>query len=311
MHTQEMNWEAASHHLDGVMAFLSVARLGRLTGASDALGVNHSTVSRRIAGLEKSLGRRLLVRTPGGWELTEEGRLMLGVAEKIEAALTELTGDTGRPQLTGVLRVSTPEAFGAWLAAPALAELQRAHPDISVELLSATQPARQNRSGVDLEVVVGRPAVHRARAAWLKDYSLNLYATRAYLEQRGMPAGLSELSGHRLNYYVESMLFVDELDRATEALPLMRRSIASTSIHAHLAATLAGSGIGLLPDFAAESDPRLVRILAHEYSWPLSFWAVGREEALRNPLVQAAYQALRSHLDDGPAPGDRTLRITP
>lgn len=285
------------------MAFLSVARLGRLSGASDALGVNHSTISRRIGGLEKSIGGRLLVRTPGGWEVTDEGRTMLGVAEKIEAALTELSEGAEGVRLSGVLRVSSPDAFATWLATPALADLQRTHPGVSVELVSATQRARQYRTGVDLEVVVGRPEVHRTQAAWLKDYSLDLYATRPYLEQWGIPQSLADLSGHRLNYYVESMLFIDDLDRATEKLPAMRRGIASTSIHSHLSATLAGAGIGLLPDFAVAREPRLVRVLRREYSWPLSYWAVGRAEALRNPLVQAAYRALREHMEPSSALG--------
>ncbi len=293
MHTVVMKWDGAAQHLDGIVAFLAVARLGRLTAAAESIGVNHSTISRRIAALETSLGGRLLVRTQGGWEVTEQGRQALGAAERIEEALAELAADSSSGRLTGMVRVSAPEAFASWLATPALAQLQNDHPDVSVELVSATQRARQYRTGLDLEVVVGRPHVHRAEASWLRDYSLNLYATRSYLQRSGTPRSLVDLGEHRLNYYVESMLAIDDLDRATERLPPMPRGIASTSVHSHLAATLTGSGIGLLPDFAVADEPRLMRVLPDEFSWRLSYWAVGRQEAVRNPLVQQAYVALR------------------
>ena len=64
--------------LEALMTFLAAARLGRYTAAAEVLGVNHSTVSRRIASLEDAMGGRVLVRTASGWEVTELGRRALG-----------------------------------------------------------------------------------------------------------------------------------------------------------------------------------------------------------------------------------------
>lgn len=66
--------------IEALMTFLSVARLGRYTAAGEVLGVNHSTVSRRIAALETAMGGRVLVRTAGGWEVTALGRRAVAVA---------------------------------------------------------------------------------------------------------------------------------------------------------------------------------------------------------------------------------------
>jgi DNA-binding transcriptional LysR family regulator len=293
-----MDQHAAHHrHLEALMTFLAVARLGRYTAAGEALGVNHSTVSRRIAALEKSMGGRVLARTPSGWEVTDLGRRALAAAEEVETALARLVegGAESDGALTGTVRIAATDAFAVHVAAPALAELQLTHRRLGVELISATQRARQTRSGVDLEIVVGKPHLHRATTAHVMDYALGLYATEEYLRREGVPGSLAELAGHRLNYYVETALNVDELDRATEQLPRMARGIASTNVLAHVTATLAGAGIGLLPDFVAAREPELRRILVDEYNYLLSYWAAGREEAVRNPAVQAVFGALRAH----------------
>lgn len=296
MRDQQAAAEPPHQHLEALMTFLHVARLGRYTAAADALGVNHSTVSRRIAGLERALSGRVLTRTPAGWEVTALGQRVLAAAERVEDALASLVGDGEQAgRISGVVRLGAPDAFAVHVATPALAELQQANPNLAVELISATQRARQTRSGLDLEVVVGRPQIHRAQAERVMDYALCLYATEDYLRRHGRPRSIAELADHRLNFYVEAVLTIDDLDRATEALPAMRRGIASTNVLSHVTATTAGAGVGLLPNFVAAQEPRLRRLLAQEYTHELSFWAVGRQEALRNPAVQAVYAALREH----------------
>jgi DNA-binding transcriptional LysR family regulator len=293
-HTAGMDERTADHRLIGLMTLLAVARLGRFTAAAESLGVNHSTVSRRLDALERVLGGRVLDRSAGGWEVTALGHQALSAAERIEEALTSLDdGSSGTAGLSGTVRLGCPDAFAVHIAAPALGRLQAAHPGLAVELISATQRARQHRTGLDLEIVVGRPEIHRATAAHVKDYALRLYATQEYLNRHGEPATIAELENHRLNYYVESVLTVDDLDRATESLPRMRRGVASTNVLAHVTTTLASTGIGLLPDFLASEDDRLIPVLEEAFAHPVAYWAVGREEALRNPAVQALYAALR------------------
>ena len=280
--------------LEALMTFLAAARLGRYTAAAEVLGVNHSTVSRRIASLEEAMGGRVLVRTAAGWEVTDLGRRALAVAERIEASVRELSGDGDAVQ--GMVRIAAPDAFTSVFLAPAMTQLQARHPALAVELISATQRVRQNRSGVDLEIVVGRPQVHRAFATAICAYSLRLYATPAYLERAGVPATVGDLSRHPLVYYIESSLQVDDLDLAAQALPASPASVRSTSVFAHVEATAAGAGVGLLPDFLGDPDPRLVRVLDGRFAHPLRYWAVTRDQGPRNPVVAEALDAIRAHI---------------
>lgn len=278
---------------DDLLVLLTVARLGRYSAAADVLGVNHTTVSRRVAALEKALGARALVQTSDGWELTDTGRSVLDVAEAVERALESLDG--GHPEirgLTGVVRLATPDAFGTQFAVPALVHLRRRHPGLATELMTATQRVKQHRSGVDIEVTVGEPKVHRAVAMHLRDYHLGLFATPAYLAQSGRPQTVADLADHTLIYYVEQSLQLDDLDLATAHLPSPAHTMRSTSVFVHLHTTVAGAGIGILPDFLAEGT-RLERVLPEAYAHPAEYWAVIRAESLRNPAVAATMDALR------------------
>lgn len=280
---------------DALLTFLAVARLGRYTAAAEVLGLNHSTVSRRIAALEDAMGGRTLVRGAAGWEVTDLGLRAMTAAENIEASLHTLGEQTGGDPVQGMVRVAAPEAFTSAFLVPAVARLHREHPGLGVELLAATQRVRQNRSGVDLEIVVGRPQVHRAYATPVCDYSLRLYATADYLQRQGRPESIAGLAQHPLIYYVESSLQVDELDRAVQQLPAPPPSIRSTSVFAHVEATAAGAGIGVLPDFLADDDERLVPVLREQYAHPLSYWAVVRDGP-RTTAVAATLDALHAHV---------------
>src|SRR6478672_6238576 len=196
---------------DDLLVLLAVSRSAKFTTAAQALGLNHTTVSRRIAALEKALGGRVLSRAAGGWELTELGAQAVVVAEQVETAVSAL-GPSGRAPdpITGVVRMTATDGFSAYIAAPAEARLRRDHPGLSVEIVTVTRRALQQRSGLDIEVVVGEPQVHRAEAFRLGEYVLGMYASRAYLDENGTPDSVESLSTHPLVYFVDSMLQVDD-----------------------------------------------------------------------------------------------------
>jgi DNA-binding transcriptional LysR family regulator len=284
---------------DDLLVLLAVGRSGRYKTAAEELGLNHTTISRRIATLEQSIGGRVLARVAGGWELTELGREALSAAEAVESAVRSLTVHTGgQPELEGVVRISATDGFSAYIAAPAAAEVQRSHPNVAVEIVAATRRATQQRSGLDIEVVVGEPKVHRAKAIRLGDYCLGLYGARDYLVDNGTPASIAELTHYPLVYFIDSMLQVDDLDVATSFAPAMRESVTSTNVFVHVEATRAAAGIGLLPCFMADRHDDLVRVLADEVAVQLTYWLVTRAESLRRPEVAAVVNAIRTRMSD-------------
>lgn len=282
---------------DDLLTLLAVARLGKYTAAAHSLGVNHTTVSRRIASLEKAVADRVLTQAPEGWELTARGRQLLPAAEAVETALASVAGPApeeggaGR-RLSGTVRIAAPEGFVRTFAMPALSRLQRNHPGLQVELQTATQRARRYRSGMDIEIVVGRPDTRHSTAHYLRSYSLGLFAAPSYLARHGEPETEEALADRRLIYYPKHSLEVDGLLNAAESLPETAGYFRSNSVNAQLQATQMGVGIGLLPVYAAQGDDSLVRVLP-EFDKVMEYWASVRPEALRSPVVEHVLAALR------------------
>lgn len=291
------NADMTAPSADDMLILLAVGRTGRYVTAAEQLGINHTTISRRIAALEQAIGARVLVRVGSSWELTDRGRAVLVAAEAVEAAVHSVGSTPGRPpRLAGVVRISATDGFSAYIAAPAAAQVQREHPDVAVEIVATTRRASLQRSSVDIEVVVGEPTVRRALAIRLGDYSLGLYGSRPYLADHGTPASVDELADHPLVYFIDSMLQVDDLDLAANFMPTMRESVSSTNVFVHVEATRAAAGLGLLPCFMADRWPDLVRVLPDTISPRLSYWLVSHAETLRRPEVSAVVEALREQV---------------
>jgi DNA-binding transcriptional LysR family regulator len=278
-----------------LMALLAVVRGRTFTAAATSLGINHTTVARRIRSLEQALGERLLVAAPGGWELTATGRDVLATAEAIATALDQLphgSSSASPRKLRGLVRVNSTEVFGIKVVAPALTSVRAQHPDISFELASVTRPTPAYGAAADLDIGVTRPSSPRLRVRKLVDYELGLFAAPSYLATHGMPSSVSELAQHSPVYYVESMLQVADLDLVDRLFPRRAGVLGATSVLAQLEMTRRGAGIGLLPVFLAVDAPELVRVLAGSTSAVLTFWLSARTENLRRPEVAAVTEAV-------------------
>ncbi|MFC4223674.1 LysR family transcriptional regulator [Lysinibacter cavernae] len=290
------SWSSPSPN--DLMILLAVARLGRFNAVADALETTHTTVSRRIQALDQQLGGRTLVRSPHGWELTDLGAEAVRAAEAIELSLGSLTRTITKDSdaITGLVRLSSPDGFAARCVSPALVALQRKHPRLNVEVMSGTKRINQNRSGVDLELVVEPTDVPNVHTLFLSNYYLRLYASREYLEGNGTPESTADLRHHAFVSYVESALQVAELGHRSTGLPDPRSSLQSTSIFAQVEAVRSGGGIGLLPSFLIADDDDFVPVLSSQFHRKLRIMAAARPESLRSPAVQATISAIKQQV---------------
>jgi DNA-binding transcriptional LysR family regulator len=284
---------------EDLLVLLEVARSGTFSAAGAALGIDHSTASRRINALEAVLGQPVLIRSVHGCQVTEFGSGLLERAEHIERALAGIGADQrpGRadPTYSGLVRVLAPEAFGACFVAPVLARMHRDFPAVTLELVTATRPMVQG-SGADIEVGVGEPVSRRIESFRLADYTLGLYASPEYLKARGEPKTVAALSKHALIYYIDALLRVSDLDLIDQLFPAGAVHIGSTSVHAQAAATRAGGGVGVLPNFLVGRDRSLVRLLAHEVRVELTLTAGLAPRVLRRPAAIEVMQRLQAEV---------------
>ncbi|MFF2110072.1 LysR family transcriptional regulator [Rhodococcus koreensis] len=281
---------------DDLRYFLEVARTGRLVAAGKGLGVNHTTVGRRITALERALGNRLFDRVPTGWVLTDAGHELVVHAESIESALLAAMegAASGGGRLSGTVRIATPDGFGAFVLAPNLETLYSQHPDLDIEIVTATRHDVLAAREFDVAVTLERPSPRAVDIGELADYRLGLYASANYLDTHPRISHVLDLHEHALIGYVDSLLDVPALRILDEVLPGHRTRIQTNNITGQWTATAAGLGVSALPLYIGDPDPRLVRILEEEVTVLRKYWLIVPRELQRLARVRAAIAALRS-----------------
>lgn len=280
---------------DDLRVFLAVARMRRVAPAARALGVDSTTIGRRLARLSDRLGAQLFETVGGERVLTARGQALFAHAEAIEsaaiAAMGEVAGDSRR--LSGQVRLSVAEGFATWVLAPALPEFHRAHPDIQLDIITASGFLNPSKREADIAVMLARPRTGRLVAAKLRDYRLRLYAARAYLEAQGTPMRVDDLSSHTLISYVPEFIYAPELDYLGEIGAGLEPGLRSTSINIQHRLIAGGAGIGVLPAFIGERDPLLASVLAGACEIGRSFWLVTHADTRGIARIEAVAALLR------------------
>lgn len=270
-----MNW-------DDTRIFLSVARNGQILAAAQRLGLNHATVARRVSALEEALEAKLLERSTTGCTLTAEGERFFEYAEAMEAQMQEAQTTIGGTdvEVAGTVRIAAPDGFGVNFLAPRLGQLSQKYPGLTLQLVPLHRSFSLSKREADIAINVGRPSHGRLVTRKLVDYSLQLYATEAYLAQHGIPLEPSDLKDHRLIGYVEDMILTSSLNYTGEITKDWRSTLEFASALAQTEAVRAGGGIGVLHAFIANQDPNLKPLLPN-CRIERSYWLL-THESIRN-----------------------------
>jgi DNA-binding transcriptional LysR family regulator len=251
-----MNW-------DDARMFLAVARTGQLLAASRRLGVNHATLSRRVSALEEALKTRLLIRRTNGCDLTAEGDAFFRAAERMETEMLAVQASIGRidTAVAGTVRVGAPDGFGVSFLAPRLGRLTARHPELKIQLVPVPRSFSLSQREADIAITLERPEQGRLVSSKLTDYTLGLYASRAYLAENGTPQGVEDLKAHRRVGYVEDLIFTASLNFTGEIMRSWDAGFEISSATGQTEAVRSGAGIGSLHDYIARQYDELVRLL--------------------------------------------------
>lgn len=267
--------------------FLAIARAGQLSRAAALMGVDATTVGRRLRRLEARLGRTLFEQTREGQVLTEAGEALLAQVEAMSRAAERIADPAGdRAEVSGLLRVSVSEGFGTWLIAEHLHDFAARHPAVTVDLVATNGFLSPSKREADCAVLLARPRQGPVVAAKLADYRLHLYASRDYVERNGAPTRATLARDHRLIGYIPDLLYSPELRYLHEIDPALAPTLRSSSIHAQARLVASGAGVGVLPHFIAGNDPALVRVLP-DVAIARAFWLVTHRDTRRLRRVRA------------------------
>lgn len=265
---------------------LAVAEAGSLAAAARALGVNHTTVLRRISAFEKALGLRLFERLPTGYALTAGGEELVAAARQVDDTIAglerKLAGQDRR--LSGSLRVTTTDSLMGSIMPDVLAAFHNEHPGIHVEIMLAN--AILNLSKRDADVAI-RPADHPPNhlvGRLVAKVAFAIYGSRGYLARRGKVGALKD---HR-------WIAPDDSLSQTSVARWMRNELADSEVSlradSFLALKLAaeaGLGLAALPCYLGDNSASLVCVHAPIKAMETALWVLTHDDLRHTARIRA------------------------
>lgn len=271
---------------DDIRLFLELAREGSLSAAARRLKVDHSTVARRIAALERGLGLRLFDRLARGYVLTEEGETLLSTAERMEAEAIALQRQaSGRPALQGNVRLTTSPMMASLFLAPRLVDFRNRHPDIRIALSGNNQVVNLNRREADIAVRLAKPNENGLIARRMGTVGFGLYASARYLTAT-KPKDYGFIGYDDLLGQISQQSWLEQ-QLAGRPIVFLCSDMA-TMYHA----ACADMGIAVLPHFVGTTDPKLRRVATETTAPDRDIWLLVHPDLRRAPRIRAAMDYL-------------------
>ena len=260
---------------------------GSMASAAAALGINHSTVFRRLGQIEEALGAPLFERHRSGYVLTAAGEEMVGLAHRLDADIVAFTRKMAAQEIkpAGELRITTSDSLLVYLLTPMFAKFQQACPDVRLDIVLANQALNLSKRDADVairatdsppETLVGRRA---PRIAWA------LYGRRSEFQDTGA-LDSSTLTTQRwvsLGDHLASL----------KVLQAERRLLAPEQVVYKLNGVLglaeaieAGIGIGHLPCFVGDARPNLMRLGPPQSDFATDLWLLTHPDLRRSARVR-------------------------
>lgn len=280
---------------DDLQSFLALSRHGSLSAAARALGVQQSTMGRRLAAMEARTGATLLQKTAGGLVPTPLGEAVLGHAERIEAeALAAERIITGRDvRLQGVVRITTVETLAVEVLIPILARLRQAQPGITLELTIASRNLSLSHHEADIALRVARLTQLDLAVRKVATLGAGLYAAQSYLDRHGPPHLAAGCPGHNVITTQQDLMGTPDMAwlaaQTTQACVVLR----TNNRYAQRAACQQGMGLACLGRLIGDGT-ELVRLDATPPSREL--WMAVQNSVRHTPRIRVVTEALATGL---------------
>ena len=267
-----MNW-------DDLRLFLAVARTGSISGAAKQLGVQHSTVSRRMRQFEEKLGTRLLERKTGRYELTQAGENVKEASGRIEREILGVDGallgkDT---QQVGPLKVAALNNMASSVLMPMFASFSKEYPQIELHIIVSNIDASLSQREADVAIRLTNTPTDTLIGKRIVTVASCIYGSRSYLQQLRKQGGEAKWIGVDCCGFHKS--WTKQLSSEQS------HHFYSDDTQLTHAAVRAGVGISILPCFMGDTDPLLERYCEPDPAFNLGLWVLLHPDLKRTARV--------------------------
>ena len=280
---------------------IAVSRHGSTLAAAKVLGVNQSTVHRRLAELESRIGLTLVKRHTTGYRLSELGESLIDKVLAVEAAIVVLERQVQalKDDLKGLVRLTCPEPTVSRIAATGLLDrFYERHPGLSVEFVTSDRYLDIAKGEADVAFRSGEPTDDNLVGRKICDSIWAIYASKSYIQQHGRPTSIADLAGHAMIGFDGIMQNHRAAKWLLSAVPGARVVNRNNSMLGTLSAAKAGIGIAPLPTTLGDAEDTLVQILPPVEELTRSWYLLTHPDLRKTPRIAAFIDCV---LDDIPA----------
>jgi DNA-binding transcriptional LysR family regulator len=280
---------------------IAVSRHGSTLAAAKALGVNQSTVHRRLAELERRIGLTLVKRHPTGYRLSEIGGTLIDYVLAVETAVggIERQVQALKHDLKGVIRLTCPEPTVSRIVATGLLDrFYQRYPGLAVEFVTSDRYLDVIKGEADVAFRSGEPADDSLVGRKICDSVWAVYASKSYIQQHGRPSSVADLGKHALIGFEGIMQNHRVAKWLPAAVPNARIVNRNNSMLGTLSAVKAGIGVAPLPTTLGDAEDTLVQVLPPVHELTRSWYLLSHPDLRKSPRIAAFVDHL---LDDIPA----------
>ncbi|MCC1492626.1 LysR family transcriptional regulator [Cognatishimia sp. F0-27] len=275
---------------------LALSNGGSVTGAAKLLGVDASTVSRRLAAAEDAFGAVLIIRGGGVFRFTAEGQAILDAARAMDTTISETTSSVRsmRQTLTGPVRIACVQT-AVHVLRPLADEVARAHPDLRLEIMSSIAPVDLVKGEADIAVRTIAPKDPGLVIAHAFTWGSCLYASKDYLATQGRPETAGDLAAHQLVRYGTPLLPARAFGWIEQFADPDRPATRVENTDSARIILEQGGGIGALFCVVGDGCVNLERVFPDPFD-QMESWVLYHESARGSARVRAVLDSLVAYL---------------
>jgi DNA-binding transcriptional LysR family regulator len=271
---------------DDLRYILAVASAGSLAGAARNLGVNHTTVLRRVGAFEARLGLRLFERMPTGYVLTVGGEELVAAARQIDDTVTSLERKLAGQdlRLSGVIRVTSTDTLMVSILPEILAEFRAANPGIGIEVALSNVMLNLTRREADIAIRPAKDPPETLVGRRIAKIAFAIYGSSQYLSRRRKT---DDLAGHQWVGPDDSLADTSVAQWMRSELPESEVVLRADSLLGMREAARAGLGLAALPCYLGDTSSGLVCVHRPIAAMQTMLWILTHEDLRRTARIRA------------------------
>lgn len=293
-----MSNQRPRYNWNDIVYFLEVARQKSLVRAGDKLRVDHTTVSRRVRELERSLDTSLFSRGKSGFNLTETGLRLLEFAEGMEGhanSIAEAIAGADGGEAGGVVRLASMEGIGSLYLTRLFGDFNKRYPAVQIDLITDYRMLDLSRREADVFISFFKPVGKRLSIKKLGEFKVSLFASKRYLEKHGHPASIGDLDDHIFVDFIDELVHVRENRWLSDILRPRQIVFRSTSLVAQYLYASNDEAIAMLPSFVAANNKDLLPVMPELFT-ARDIWLSVHEDLLHITRIKAILAFLEKRI---------------